>query len=130
MTIANIATFARNLVDADSTSLTNANLLIYLNAAYEEVVGMILGFDRKWQFDDSRYTNFPIATTTLVNSQNDYTFDVTHLQIERVEVKDNNGDFHLLKPIDKSDIDLAIDEFQETDGLPRYYDKQGNSLLL
>lgn len=131
MTIGDLATEARSLVDADSTTYTNADVLRRLNAAYEEIVGDILGMDGKWQFDDTRYTDFPIATTTLVVGQNDYTFDITHLEIEGVSVLDNSSIWHKLTPIDDMD-DIGIDpaEFLKDDGMPIYYDKQGRSLIL
>lgn len=118
------------MVDADTTSYTAADLLRRINDAYEEVVGIIIGCDGLWQFDDTNFTDFPIGTTTLVNSQNDYAFDVSMLEIERVEVKDNSGLWHQLNPIDKSQVGEAIDEFMKTDGLPIYYDKQGASIIL
>ena len=131
MTIADINTEARALVDADTTSYTAALLLIRVNTAYEKVVAKILGCDGRWQFDDTNYTSFPIATTTLVNSQPDYTFDTAHLKIERVEVMDANGNYYPLEPIDLDDLGgIAPTEFHETDGRPYYYDKQGNSLVL
>ena len=94
------------------------------------MIGLIVGFDGLWQFDDSNYTSFPIGTTTLVNSQNDYAFDGAMLEIERVEVLGINGLWYELSPIDKSQISGAIDEFEKVDGLPKYYDKQGASILL
>ena len=129
-TITDINLEARILIDADTTSYTAADLLRRINDAYEEVVGIIIGCDGLWQFDDKNFTDFPIGTTTLVNSQNDYAFDSAMLEIERVEVLDSSGNWHLLDPIDKSQIGEAIDEFHPTDGLPIYYDKQGASIIL
>lgn len=130
MTIANIEAEARALVDADTTSYTAANLLRRENIAYEEIVGKIIGLDGTFQFDDSNFTDHPIGTTTLVDSQQDYAFDVTFLNIERVEVLDAQGIWHLLDPIDKSQINDALGEFEKVDGLPCYYDKNGGSIFL
>lgn len=130
MNISSLNTEARLLVDADTVSYTAADLLRRINNAYEETVGLILGCDGKWQFDDSNYTVFPIGETTLVASQNDYTFDSTHLEIERVQILDSGGIWKFLHPIDISQISIAIEEFHKTDGVPIYYDKQGSSILL
>lgn len=130
MTIADIQTEARELVGADSNSYANALLLIRVNNAYEDIVAKILGCDGKWQFDDTNYTSFPIGITTLVANQQDYTFDITHLEIERVEVLDSSGIWHQLKPIDSSEIRGAISEYQNASSLPLEYDKQGRSLIL
>src|SRR3990167_2215697 len=128
--LADIEAEARLIVDADSVSYSAAALLRRENAAYEEVVGDILGYDGLWQFDDSRFTTFPIATTTLINSQNDYTFDSSVLDIEAVSVLDANGLWRKLSQIDISQMGQDPAEFYKTDGLPFHYDKQGNSLLL
>lgn len=130
MTIADLNSEARALVDADTTTYPAADLLRRINTAYEETVGMILGLDGLWQFDDTNYTSFPVATTALVASQNDYSFDSSMLEIERVEVLDAQGNYQLLEPIDISQIPYAVSEFYETDGMPAHYDKQGGSLLL
>src|SRR3990167_4292414 len=131
-TIADINTWARFLSDSDTGSYTAANLLIAVYQAYEEVVSLLLRSDGRWQFDDNNFTTFPIATTTLVNSQPDYTFDTTHLKTLRVEIKDASGNFYQIEPIDIDDIQggIATTEFFETDGRPVYYDKQGSSLWL
>ena len=130
MTIADIAQECRDLVDADTTSMTAATFLRRCNTAYEEIIGYILGLDGLWQFDDTNYTDFPIGTTTLISSQQDYTFDSAHLEIEGVSVLDNNGIWHKLTPIDRSQIGVDPAEFAKEDGLPTYYDKEGRSILL
>ena len=130
MTIADLNLEARALVDADSTSLTDATLLRRVNSAYEEVVGKLIGLDGTWQFDDTNFTDLPIGITDLVAGQGDYSFDATHLEVERVEILDNNGKWLLMRPIDKSDITVALEEYFITDGLPTQYDKQGGSVIL
>jgi len=130
MTIADLNTEARLLCDANTVDYTAADLLRRINAAYEDVVGYIVGLDGLWQFDDTNYTDFPIGLTTLVASQQDYTFDSSHLEIEGVSVLDNSGIWQPLTPIDPSQMGQDPAEFQKTDGRPIWYDKQGRSLLL
>jgi len=84
-----------------------------------------------WDFDDSNQTDLPICTTTLVDSQADYSLPSTARKIDRVEVKDANSNWNLVGQIDKSEFPTqAMSEFRETDGLPKYYDLVGNSLYL
>lgn len=84
-----------------------------------------------WEFDDSNLTTLPVATTTLVDSQQDYELPTTIFKLDRVEVLDSNSNFQRLFPIDKSQIeDQSMTEFHETAGLPIYYDIVGNSLML
>ena len=132
MTIANLTTESRDLVDGNSntTLLDNTTLLRRFNAAYEEVISFLQGLDGLWQFDDTSFTDFPIGTTTLVNSQNDYTFASDVLEVEQVSVLDRNADCVLLTPIDRSQMGVDPVEFYSVDGLPQYYDKQGNSVLI
>lgn len=146
MNIADINTETRALVDADSVSYPDALLLIRTNEAYEKVVAKILGCDGRWDFDDTNYTTFPVATANLVASQQDYAFDVSHLKIIGASVKTNSGIWRELIPFDPDDLNASagpqdftplvnfppIDraEFLKTPGSPQYYDKLGNSLLL
>jgi hypothetical protein len=118
------------LCDADTTSLTAANLLIFVNNAYEKVIGKILGYDGNWEFDDTNYTDFPRATTTMVAGQHDYTFDTTHLAIESAQVLDADGIWHSLSPIGRDEMGMPEEEFEKTGGLPVYYDKDGASILI
>lgn len=129
-TVADINAEARSLCDADSTSYPADVLLRRVNQAYEEITGKLIQGDGRWQFDDSNYTDLPIGTTTLVADQQDYSFDVRFLNVERVEVLDVNGIWHEVTPIDKPEIDGAIAEYHKTSGLPVEYDKQGESIIL
>lgn len=130
MTITDINAETRALCDADSTSYPDATLLRRVNAAYEEIVGKIIGLDGTWQFDDTNFTDMPIGTTDLVASQQDYAFDNSHLNVLRASVKNSNGNYQPLKPLDVSEIGVDPSEFMKTAGFPVYYDKNGSSILL
>lgn len=95
--------------------------------------------DSRWQYDDSNYADLPSATTTITTDQQDYSLATSHLAIDRVELKDSGGQWHLLTPIDRSDIEhepLAEGETTRTGaflsgtGTPTHYDKKGNSIIL
>ena len=129
-TIADLNLEARALVDADTTSYPAAVLLRRVNQAYEEVVSFILGLDGLWQFDDTNFDDFPIATTTLVHNQPDYTFNSTHLEIERASILDAQGNYQPIYPIDISQIGPDPTELYPDAGFPLYYDKAGKSIIL
>ena len=129
-TILDINAETRSLCDADSNSYPAADLLRRINTAYEEVVGFIIGLDGLWQFDDSNYTDLPIGTATLVEGQNDYSFNSAQLEIEKVAVKYTDGKYYFLSPIDKSEESDPLETLYPTNGLPEKYDKQGSSLFL
>ena len=151
MTIADINTLARFLTDTDTTSLSAANLLILINNAYERLVGkMIQETMNGWKFGDSNFTALPTGLFTLVNSQETYqlmgdqvgsgtgiavTSATTQplLTVLGVSVRNNSGTWIPLQPIQLSDIlKQGIDpaEYFETDGLPTYYEKREDFLVL
>ena len=102
-----------------------------LNQGLNRVTSLIIQSDGRWQFDDSNHTDYPIATTDIVENQQDYTLAVSHLNILRVEVEDETGNSKLLDSIDKTDLyDQSITDFLKTAGLPTYYDKLATSLFL
>lgn len=84
-----------------------------------------------WKYDDSKYTDFPEATTALVNDQQDYSLPTTAQKIERVEVLDKDGNYQLVNPTTREWIkDYSMSEYYETAGMPAYYILEGNSILL
>jgi hypothetical protein len=118
------------ICDTSSTSYPTDQKTRNVNRwAYKAHVAQIQGSHR-WQIDDSNLTTLPRLTTTLVAGQADYTLPTDMLRIERVEVLNANGDYERLQPIDSKDIHGAYDEFEETDGMPRYYDLVGNNIIL
>lgn len=122
---------ALDLCDATTTTYPAATLLRRLNEAYEKVVGWILGAAGLWQWDDTNYSDFPIGTQTLVNGQSKYSFNDKFLEIEEVQVKDVDGNYSILRPIDQkeySDVDPLSEDF-ESDGLPLYYDKLSDDTI-
>ena len=103
-----------------------------LNRALEKVTVKIREAEGRWQWHDTNYSTFAIATADLVTDQPDYSLDATsHFRIERVEVKDTAGNWTKLMPIDQADLyDQSLTDFAATSGVPQYYDKVGNHLFL
>jgi hypothetical protein len=101
------------------------------NVWTRRVVTWIWNSSSTWEFDDSNHTDLPIATTALVDAQQDYALPATAFRLEKVEVLDSGGDYNPVKQIDKSELKhIALSEYQETDGMPVQYDLIGNSLFL
>src|SRR3990167_469696 len=148
MTIQNLQTFIRYLTNTDSASLTDANLLIFINQEYERIVGNLIAETAVaiWQFGDINYTAFPTYTINLVYSQAEYDISglitttseqtiaqTRPLTIMGVEVVDNNGNSHPLEPITLQDIresGFGQPDYFETDGRPQYYEKREYMLVL
>jgi len=139
-------------VDSDINSYPLADKVRSANMGLNEVVGIILGADGRWQFDDTNYTDLPIGTTNLVLNQQDYGIDTSMVDITRVECKDANGSWRMLLPMDQKDLNptsysplptgaftggvnttganYSLTDFLSTAGTPIYYDKIANSVFL
>src|SRR3990167_6102501 len=103
MTITELNAEIRSLCDATTTSLTADTLLRRVNSALEELVGDIINADGTWQFDDTNYTDLPIGTGDLVASQSIYSFSSEYLDTEEIDIKDVNGTYRKIKPLDPSE---------------------------
>jgi hypothetical protein len=129
-TIANIAAEARALVSADSTSYPDATLLRRLNHANEEVVGKLIALNKNIKFDDHNQTDLPFGTFNLTAGTSKYAYSSVLLAIDRVEIKDADGNWHRLKKISEDKIDEALSEYQSENGLPSEYSRRANSIFL
>ena len=116
-----------------------------INQWYRTVIGWIFESCGHWQFDDSNFTNLPIARSNCTSGQNDYTFPTDLVEIEEIHYKDASGIWHKVLPLDRSEIaggglsqsgviggivNQASEEFLKTNGTPKYYDKFANSYWL
>lgn len=115
----------------NSTSYPLKDKARNINQYYYRAGLLIWKYSPAWRFDDSNYTTLSEPTIDLVDGHRDYGLATNILAIDRAEVKDNDGGWHTLKRIDKLQIPGAVQEFlNETDGIPQYYDVEGNSILL
>jgi len=105
--------FWTNLADAGISS--NATLLAKfngrINSWYHKVVTMILESQDEWDYDDSNHTDFPILTTNLVASQQDYAIPVSEkvFKVKRVEVTYDGTNWYKAEPMDINERGLATD---------------------
>lgn len=120
------------LVNSDDGSYPIAQKTRNINRHMDNVVSLILQSDGRWQWDDSNQTDIPIGTATLVDGQQDYSLSgATFLDVTRVEIKDVNGNYNLIQPIDQRQVTgQSLTEFMKTSGKPLYYDKIGESVFL
>jgi len=130
MNISQIKSDVDFLCGSTSATYPDASKIRNINNAYQDVARVIWTSANGWEYDDSNYSTLPIAKTTLVHNQQDYSLPTTALRIERVQVKDNTGVWQKLDPISIFDMTLATQQEFNTPGLPIYYDLVGNSLML
>lgn len=89
--------------------------------------------DGRWQFHDFNLTTHPVAVASLIAGQTDYALAEIHQEIKHVYVKNADGKYVTLKPIDEREIantGVSPEDYMSTDGMPQYYDKKGHSLFL
>lgn len=120
------------LIGTDEISYPLIQKTRNINNAYDKVISAILRADGKWEFDDNNFDTLPVGTTDLIGNQADYEIsDADFLEIVRVEIIQQNGDFLFMNPISYEDLfGVAMTEWQKTPGQPMYYDKVGNSIIL
>lgn len=122
------------LCGTDRNTYPLAEIVRNSNRGLDKAVSLILKSDGRWQWDDDNQTDLPIAIADLVASQNDYSFAVSHLTIEKVMIKNGaTGGWITLSKLDISDKD--IDGFltgtgPTTTGTPQGYDFKANSIFL
>ena len=119
----------------DTTSYPIADITRRVNAGLEELVAEIINADGTWEYDDTNWTDLPVGTGTLIEAQESYSFATEYLQITAIKVKDQAGNWQLVKPIDQfADAEgfngIAIEEYFPATGLPRYYDILGDTIRL
>lgn len=119
-------------VSANSTSYPIKDVTREVNNGLDRASSIILKADNRWQFDDTNNTTLPIATTDLINNQQDYKFDNTFLQVEKVMVSDPSGNYYEVYNIDIHDQGVAsyLENQTANTGQPYRYDVIGNSILL
>lgn len=103
-----------------------------LNNAKSRFFALAFQNDATWNFDSTRQTDLPIATTNLTSGTREYALTLFHtevLQITGVYCKDSSGEFHELKPQEDKESP-KIYTWTSATGTPSIYELVGNSLLL
>lgn len=104
------------------------------NRGLDKTRAVLLSVDGRFQDDDPNYTtSVPADTTTLSDGVSSYSLNRSHVIIEGFEVKDSNGDYYPLVPIDYRDIrklHTTPTKFMETSGKPVFYDVSANVVTL
>jgi hypothetical protein len=107
-------------ISGDTTRLRQFTARI--NRIAHRVWHTIFMANGNWQYDDGNYTDLPSATTDIVLGQTRYALPSDALTVQRVEIKDSNGNWSILNPITKELIrSEGLDDFMDDNGVPMYY---------
>ena len=133
MTLSDIQQKIYNLTNSDSSTYTNAQMLVDINLWYQRVVMTILRSQDDWDFDDSNKTDFPILTGDLVANQQDYSLPTGVLKVKRLEIAYDGVTMYKAEPIDVNFISKGTQQTQITQYAQTnrpYYDIQSSSIFL
>lgn len=108
-----------------------------VNDYYMKATQIIITADGTWKWDDRNQTDMPIATTDIVDSQEDYLLlekapstNQDWLEVERIEAKDSSGNWFRLRPRDLREIRSSVGETYKTDATPEFFHFDGVSIHL
>lgn len=118
------------LVNATTNTYPLADITRNVNRWFDTCVSDILSSSNRWQWDDKNFTTLPKATTAVASGQQAYTFDSDWLEVDRIDFRDSSGNWNKLIPIDQRDIEGGYDDFEETDGIPKFFDVEGENINL
>ena len=106
-----------------------------INMAFDDYQTIVTEASGTWQLDDSNHTKYPNMKFDVVSGQQDYNFteDEQGNQVQdiyRVECKDANGVWQLLKAYDEQSESESMSARELLSGTPTRYYKTANGIFL
>lgn len=103
------------------TTLLLQKFTSFVNLTMSELWHDIFLSSGNWKYDDGNHNDLPQATTGLTDTVATYALPDEALTVERIEVKDESGNWTKIHPLSQYDIKVAIDEYRNGDGTPDQY---------
>lgn len=126
-----ICTLADKFAKTDDTSFSLEEKTLYANLGSRLIMHEAHKSTGAWKYDDKNQTDIPLATTNLVSGQRLYTLPVDSSFIEGVYYLNNDGNvWEKVHPISLQEIPEAEPEFENDNGIPRYYRLIGDQIKL
>ncbi|MFA5185358.1 MAG: hypothetical protein WC551_02635 [Patescibacteria group bacterium] len=100
----------------------------HANTASRKIWSWIFETYGGWQYDDSNQTDLPQAATNLVAGTNKYPLPSDALTVQRVEVKDPNGNYVKLEPIAIENVGDGLENLAAQTGTPTGYRMIGTTV--
>ena len=128
--------FKRGYVSGNTTRLKE--FVSDTKSAFDRFLSIAFEADGRWQFDDSNHTKYAEIEMDLVSGQRDYSFLTDEqgnviLDIHKVFVKDQQGVYYEVLPVDKNEDNEYITgpytDGRNTQGQPSTYDRTGNGII-
>jgi len=120
------------ITGTDAVSYPLADIARNANRHQNKAVIDILKTEGRVQFDDSNNSGLPESTFDLANGQSQYSLPTNLLKLWAIEIVDTAGNNIRLEEIDINDpmMSKTITDFQDTPGVPKYYDVRGENVFL
>jgi len=118
------------LPTADVAYYTLAQKARATNTYKYKLALMLMKADAAWSWEDNVHTDLPIATADLVDGQRDYTIPAYAIGLERIEIKNNDGNYYQIPIIDETDVKGALTGYGESNGTPERAWVRGRSIFL
>ncbi len=122
-------------ISGDTTLL--AQITGQVNDAYMKATRIIMSADGKWKWDDTNHVDRPNAYTDLQDGVNVVPLlddapstNQDWLSVERVEIKDVNGNYVKVPHVDQIEEQGSIEERDSIDGSVVSYDLEGTTIIL
>lgn len=107
-------------ISGDATRLKEFTNLV--NRVGHRVWHVIFTSSGNWQYDDGNYTDLPSSATDLVSGTAKYAIPSDALTIQRIEAKDQAGNWFVVYPMTKEELtNIAVDEYMDVNGIPVNY---------
>lgn len=99
-----------------------------MNEANRKVLTVIFKSYGGWIYDDANQTDLPQAADNLVSGTAKYALPTDALTVNRVEVKDNNGNWGRVDAYSQETVTDSLTDFAGTSGTPILYRLIGNTI--
>ena len=120
MTILEINNRITFYTSLDTAIYLPADRLVAVNNGYNKLHSIILDSQDEWDFDDSNYTDLPIATTDLLANTDIYAIPDTLYRLNKVEINYGAG-FIKAMPLDLNENFLSEDELLQRSNVSTPY---------
>lgn len=133
-----IVDLLEDLTDSQSTATSNYTIEVKtrdINLAFDDYQNLVKEVAGSWQADDSSHTKYPNMTFNLVSGQKDYSFteDEQGNQVQdiyRIELKNPDNTWSVLKYINEMEEDTAISTIDTQSGTPTEWYVTANGVFL
>jgi hypothetical protein len=112
-----------DICGTNDTTYTPKKITRRLNMALNDFFLLAMKTCGNWSTDSSNATDRATATTDLASARKDYSLPTELLVLEMIRVKDGNGNYNEISPVDKLPDTTSS-------GTPTEYKKEGNSIIL